>query len=66
MSHDKHAERLSGTLQQLLFSPKGGIEGLLLTMGAARVQVFMNPDQADARSLQQAVGQAIELEARGR
>ncbi len=63
MSHDKHAERLSGTLQQLLFSPKGGIEGLLLSMGAARVQVSMKPDQADARSLQQAVGQPIELEA---
>jgi hypothetical protein len=30
MPHNVKSESLSGHLQQLLFSPKGGIEGLLL------------------------------------
>jgi hypothetical protein len=61
MFHDK--ELLSGVLQQILFNPKGAIEGLLLKMDAARVQVSMKPDQADARLLQRAVGTHIELKA---
>jgi hypothetical protein len=40
----QQTELLSGTCQQLLFSPKGGIEGLLLTVKGKTVQVSMPPD----------------------
>ncbi len=59
MSHDEHARNLSGRLQQLLFSPKGGIEGMLMTVGAETVQVSMRHDEADPRELQKACGKAI-------
>ena len=38
MIHDAKTETLSGQLQQLLFSPKGGIEGLLVMMGSKSIQ----------------------------
>jgi hypothetical protein len=63
MSHDEKSEHLCGLLQQLLFSPKGGIEGMMLRVDSRIVQVSMRHDEADAKTLQQAVGQPIELKA---
>ena len=63
MPHHEKIESLSGQLQQLLFSPKGGIEGLLLKVGAKSVQVSMEPATVDARALAAAVGKSIEVTA---
>ncbi len=60
MSHDAKSEVLVGHLQQLLFSPKGGIEGLLMKVGSKSIQVTMDPAAADAATLADAVGHAIE------
>ena len=46
----RHSEFIHGTCQQLLFSPKGGIEGALLKMKGAVVQVSVPPDQGPALS----------------
>jgi hypothetical protein len=62
MPHNK-PENLSGHVQQLLFSPKGGIEGLLLRVGSKSVQVSMKPGTADAHVLSDAVGEAIQVKA---
>jgi hypothetical protein len=62
MSHDAKAETLSGELQQLLFSPKGGIEGLLMKVGSTSIQVSMDPATADAGALAGAVGKPIEVQ----
>jgi hypothetical protein len=59
MSHDAKAESLSGTLEQLLFSPKGDIEGLLIKVGAKSVQISMHHATVDARALAGAVGKSI-------
>jgi hypothetical protein len=61
MSHDAKLETLSGQLERLLFSPKGGIEGLLVMVGSKLIQVSMDPGSADAAVLAKAVGKAIEL-----
>jgi hypothetical protein len=63
MSHDHKLEVLSGRLQQLLFSPKGSIEGLLLTVKSKTVQVSMKQDDAHPTALHQALGKPIELKA---
>jgi hypothetical protein len=63
MSHDAKTETLSGQLQQLLFSPKGGIEGLLLRVGSKSIQVSMAQAPADARALAEVVGKSIEVTA---
>ena len=44
----KHSEFIHGTCQQLLFSPKGGIEGALLKMKGRVLQVSVPPDQGAA------------------
>ena len=44
----KQSELISGTCQQLLFSPKGGIEGALVKVKGAVVQVSMRPDAGAA------------------
>jgi hypothetical protein len=62
MSHDAKAETLSGELQQVLFSPKGGIEGLLMKVASTSIQVSMDPATVDARALANAVGKPIEAE----
>jgi hypothetical protein len=54
---------LRGLLRQLLFSPKGGIEGLLMTHRNQSVQVSMEPHLVDVGTLAQAVGQSIEVKA---
>jgi hypothetical protein len=63
MPHDRKPEILSGRLQQLLFSPKGSIEGLLLSVKSKTVQVSMKQEEAHATALQQSLGKAIELKA---
>jgi hypothetical protein len=61
MSHNAKSETLSGQLEHLLFSPKGGIEGLLVKVGSTSIQVSMDPGTADAAVLAKAVGRAIEI-----
>jgi hypothetical protein len=63
MHHNDKSEILSGRLEQLLFSPKGGIEGLLLKVDAKSIQVSMKPGSADANALNEAVGKPIEVRA---
>jgi len=63
MPHKNKSESLSGTLQQLLFSPKGGIEGLLLEVDSKPIQVCLEPGDADANALNEAVGKPIEVKA---
>ena len=40
----KPSELISGTCQQLLFSPKGGIEGALVKVKGKTVQISVTPD----------------------
>jgi hypothetical protein len=61
VSHESKAESLSGTLQQLLFSPKGEIEGLLIKGGAKSVQISVHHGTVDARALADAVGESIDV-----
>jgi hypothetical protein len=63
MPHDHKSEILRGRLQRLLFSPKGAIEGLLLTIASKTVQVSLDPGNADAAALADSVGQSIEITA---
>jgi hypothetical protein len=63
MPHDQKPETLSGRLQQLLFSPKGGIEGLLLSVKSKTIQVSMKQEAVHATALHQAVGKSIVLKA---
>ena len=55
---------LSGSYRQPIFSPRGGLEGLLLDVDGAPVQVVLGPDDAGAPIASLAVGQALALEAR--
>jgi hypothetical protein len=61
MSREAKAESLSGTVQQLLFSPKGEIEGLLIKVGAKSVQISMHHATVNARALADAVGESIDV-----
>ena len=61
MSHAAKAQTVTGHLQQLLFSPKGGIEGLLITVRNGRVQVSMAPATVDVGALSRALGRSIEV-----
>ena len=63
MPHGEKTEIIAGRLQQLLFSPKGGIEGVLISVDSETIQVSMKHDAADARALQKAIGKPIELTA---
>jgi len=62
MSRDAKTETLSGQLQQVLFSPKGGIEGLLMMVGTKPIQVSMEPSSIDPGVLAAAIGKSIELQ----
>jgi hypothetical protein len=63
MPHGRKLEALRGELQRLLFSPKGGIEGLLLRVKSKTIQVAMKQEEAHATALQQAIGKPVELTA---
>jgi hypothetical protein len=64
MSREGTTETLAGSLQRLLFSPKGSIEGLLLKVDGELVQVSIKADVAPAAKLASAVGQPIRVAAR--
>jgi hypothetical protein len=64
MAKDSKMQTLSGRRQQLLYSPKGGLEGFLMTFGDdGSVQVSMAPASADVAALSQALGRKIEVTA---
>jgi len=63
MPSDSKAKTVGGHLQQLLFSPKGGLEGMLITVRNQLLQVSMAPGTADADALSKAVGRHIEVTA---
>lgn len=54
-------EILSGTCRQLLFSPKGGIEGILLGVGRKTVQIVLSAQQGAALSRMCSVGKRLKL-----
>ena len=54
-------ELLSGTCQHLLFSPKGGIEGLLLQTQGKRVQISMPPDIGEAMANKTGAGKRLRV-----
>ena len=54
-------ELLSGTCQELLFSPKGGIEGLLLKVDGKTVQVSMPPDIGAAMARKTGSGKRLRV-----
>jgi hypothetical protein len=62
MPSDLKAHTLSGQLQQLLFSPKGGLEGMLIMTRNEPVQVSM-AGTAAVDALSKAVGRPIEVSA---
>jgi hypothetical protein len=65
--HPKHggldAEHINGIIQAYNFSPKGGVEGLLLTEGGRTVQVNIPPDASLIAAHAAAVGQAVQITA---
>ncbi|MEO6278230.1 hypothetical protein [Roseateles sp.] len=56
---DKHSEFIHGTCQQLLFSPKGAVEGALISMKGSLVQVSASSGKGVA--LAQATGPGRQL-----
>lgn len=56
-------EPLSGTCQQFLFSPKGAIEGMLLTVAEKCVQVALSANEGVALARMYAIGNPIHLHA---
>jgi hypothetical protein len=63
MPHDLKLQSLVGRLQRLLFSPKGAIEGLLMTVDSKPIQVSMEQGAATVSELKAALGFDIELKA---
>jgi hypothetical protein len=54
-------ELVSGTCQQLLFSPKGGIEGALVKVKGALLQLSMHPDMGAAFARSAAPGKRLRV-----
>lgn len=63
MPNETKMQTLTGSLQQLLYSPKGGLEGFLIAVRKKTLQVSMNPATADVGALSQALGGRIEVTA---
>jgi hypothetical protein len=63
MPNETKMQTLTGSLQQLLYSPKGGLEGFLIAVRNKTLQVSMNPATADVGALSQALGRRIEVTA---
>jgi hypothetical protein len=61
MPSDSKTQTLRGQLQQLLFSPKGGLEGILIRARNKPVQVSMAPASVDVDALSKALGRHIEV-----
>ena len=60
---DRDAEHFDGIVRAYNFSPKGGVEGLLLTVGERTVQVNIPPDASLMAAHAAAVGQAVQITA---
>ncbi len=63
MPQESKIRRLNGRLQQLLYSPKGGLEGMLILSNDKTLQVSMAPAAADVNALSRALGRTIEVTA---
>lgn len=63
MSHESRKSSLAGRLHYLLFSPRGAIEGMLMTVDSKSIQVSMEPGAAAPRELTAALGSDIEVKA---
>ena len=57
-------ELISGTCQQLLFSPKGGVEGALIKAKGAVLQLLMPPDTGAAFARSTGPGKRLRVLAR--
>jgi hypothetical protein len=64
MPHDSTFQTLSGRLRQILFSPKGSLEGLLIEVEDSPIQLSMTPASVDPVALGKSVGKTIEVKAR--
>jgi predicted MFS family arabinose efflux permease len=51
MAHDSKVQTLAGRLQQILFSPTGCLEGLLIEVQHKPIQISMTPGTVDAAVL---------------
>ena len=60
----KHSEFIHGTCQQLLFSPKGGVEGALVNVKGSVVQVSVPPDKGAALTQVTGPGRQLRVLAR--
>jgi hypothetical protein len=63
MKEHASSETLKGTLQQLLFSPKGALEGLLMRVSGKAVQVSMARGAIDAAVLSRTIDESIVVKA---
>ena len=54
-------ELISGTCQQILFSPKGGVEGALVKRKGSALQLLMHPDAGAALALSTAPGKRLRV-----
>ena len=57
----KHSEFINGTCQQFLFSPKGGIEGVLVKVKGTVIQVSMRPETGAILALATGTGKRLRL-----
>lgn len=57
----QHAELLSGTCQYLLFSPKGGVEGVSMQVQGKTVQISMPPDIGAAMAQKTGPGKRLRV-----
>jgi hypothetical protein len=64
MPHDSTFQTLSGQLRQILFSPKGSLEGLLIEVDESPIQILITPASLGALALGKSVGKTIEVKAR--
>jgi hypothetical protein len=64
MPHDSTFQTLSGRLRQILFSPKGSLEGFLIEVEDSPIQISITKGSVDAVALGKSVGKTIEVKAR--
>ena len=64
MPHHSTIQTLSGRLRQILFSPKGSLEGFLIEVEGSPIQISITPGSVDAVAIGKSVGKTIEVKAR--